>query len=225
MSNVHGRSAPPTNRLEFAAGTVFGDRTVVGISDQRRKGSAMWILRCKCGDESAVVACAIARTKSCAACSRSKRRGTRRHDSRVSLKRHPLYQTWRAMIRRCRDAKRKDFAKYGGRGISVHERWLDLMAFAADMGPKPSPLHSIERVDNSRGYEPGNCKWATTLEQCRNTRRNVFLEHAGERLTVSEWARRIGVRPCVIFGRINSLGWTVSDAVSTPARRKKPHAE
>lgn len=92
---------------------------------------------------------------------------------------------------------------YRDRGIVVCQRWReDFAAFLADMGPRPSPKHSVDRIDNDRGYEPGNCRWATVLEQARNTRRNVLLTHGGVTLCVAEWAERTGVHATTILRRI-----------------------
>jgi hypothetical protein len=87
--------------------------------------------------------------------------------------RHPLYSTWLCMRKRCRDPKHENYPAYGGRGIRVCERWDDFRKFAADMGPKPSPRHTIERVDNDGNYEPLNCVWATPAQQNLNRRKPV----------------------------------------------------
>ena len=97
------------------------------------------------------------------------------------------------MRQRCSNSNNKDWNHYGGRGITVCERWLSFENFLADMGPKPPGL-SLERIDNDGNYEPGNCKWATNLEQMRNRRCSIYLTISGERLPLIEWARRYGVR-------------------------------
>lgn len=85
----------------------------------------------------------------------------------------PEYRTWKSMLGRCRIKTSTSYKHYGARGISVCERWSSFENFLADMGRRPSPMHSIDRIDNDGNYEPGNCRWATTNVQSRNTRRSV----------------------------------------------------
>lgn len=127
------------------------------------------------------------------------------------------YRIWMGMKARCADLEDES---YGGRGIRVCERWLEsFAAFLEDMGPRPSPEHSIDRFPNQNGnYEPGNCRWATAKEQGRNRRDNVLIERNGETLCVAEWAERYGISPVMLNGRL-AAGWEFEAAVSTPPRK------
>lgn len=107
------------------------------------------------------------------------------------------------MIRRCGDPQMKGYANYGGRGITVCARWRDdFWAFVEDMGPRPTPQHSVERIENDGQYEPGNCRWATDGEQKLNTRRNRVITHKGITLPITAWARRAGIHPATLFWRL-----------------------
>jgi hypothetical protein len=122
------------------------------------------------------------------------------------------------MLARCHDPRDRDYPRYGGRGIAVCSDWhgsLGVRAFAAHMGPRPSRGHSVDRIDNDRGYEPGNVRWATAREQHSNRRDNVRVEHGGRALTLSEWSRESGLPRQLISMRIRA-GWVPALAVSTP---------
>jgi hypothetical protein len=129
------------------------------------------------------------------------------------------YSRWRGMHTRCYNANHETYPKYGARGIRVCERWHTFENFLADMGNAPTAEHSIERINNDGNYEPGNCRWATTKEQARNRRSSRYLEHDGERLTVAEWAERMGVSAWVIENRLRR-GWPTGRIFEPP--RQKP---
>lgn len=119
-------------------------------------------------------------------------------------------------IQRCHNPKNPNFDNYGGRGIVVCHRWQESAEhFIADMGPRPTPKHTLERIDNSGGYNPGNCRWATRAEQNANTRQNHRLTIDGESLILAEWARRAGVSGNLIRDRLR-LGWDSKRAVFEP---------
>lgn len=129
-------------------------------------------------------------------------------------KNKPEYFVWLGMRRRCRGQKEKCYPHYGGRGIRVCERWdKSFDAFYADMGPRPSPKHSVDRIDNDGNYEPGNCRWATNREQCNNTRVNRVIKYNGLRLTAKQWAARTGLRFTTILFRLNR-GWSAEEILT-----------
>lgn len=132
----------------------------------------------------------------------------------------PEYNTWYGMLARCRNPNHVGYPDYGGRGITVCKRWEDSFeAFYSDMGPRPTPEHSIDRWPNKDGnYEPGNCRWATPTEQARNTSKTVFLTFKGERLPLAELSERTGVSRMLIKYRLRN-GMTVEDAVKPPIER------
>jgi hypothetical protein len=129
----------------------------------------------------------------------------------------PEYRRWKAMIKRCHRPTASDYSRYGGRGITVCDRWRNsFLAFLEDVGPLPSPKHSIDRADGSRGYEPGNCRWATPTEQARNTSRNRVITWRGEARPLSEWCELLDLPYGVIFSRIHACGWPVEEALARP---------
>lgn len=129
-------------------------------------------------------------------------------------------QNWRAMVKRCTNPKHVHFDNYGGRGVTVCPAWLtSFEAFYRDMGPKPSPTHSLDRFPNSNGnYEPGNVRWATPTEQTRNRGDYSHVITAfGATRNLSEWCEIYDLWPNTIKHRL-SKGWTTEAAVSTPGR-------
>ena len=129
----------------------------------------------------------------------------------------PEYRTWKKMRSRCSAAPgTKEYKNYAQRGIRVCRRWDDYSNFLADMGRKPSLDHTIERLDNDRGYEPSNCCWATMKQQSRNRRANRILDVDGVEHTTVEWAEIVDINPNTIRHRLWA-GWSARDAVKTPA--------
>jgi hypothetical protein len=137
------------------------------------------------------------------------------------------YQVWRSMRGRCDRSTDRQFRDYGARGIKVCDRWLGptgFVNFIADMGERPSSLHSIDRIDNDGPYSPDNCRWATRSEQQRNTRANRVLTLSGQSLSVAEWAERIGIPQTTISSRLKS-GWCAERALTTPIDERRQAAK
>ncbi len=134
---------------------------------------------------------------------------------------HPLRDTWKGMKARCNNPSRRDYPRYGGRGVRVCERWMtSFESFCEDMGPKPSASHSIDRYPDPRGnYEPGNCRWATIQEQAANKRNNVWLTAFGRTQLAADWCREFNLRQCVLYQRLQR-GMGIEDALTKPRRYK-----
>jgi hypothetical protein len=97
------------------------------------------------------------------------------------------------MRERCDSPSAKEYKRYGGRGIRVRPRWNDFRNFLADMGPRPTPLHSIDRIDPNGDYGLHNCRWATRIQQARNKRNSIILTLNGQTMHVLEWAAQLGL--------------------------------
>lgn len=139
---------------------------------------------------------------------------TRKH----GLSQTPEYRAWQTMLQRCHNPEHRAYPRYGGRGITVCDRWRDsLEAFVADMGPRPSPQHELDRRDNDAGYSPENCRWVTRTVNSRNRRSNVMLTHDGETLCLAEWCDRLGLPTSTVTKRI-AAGWSHAAALTTPVQ-------
>ena len=175
-----------------------------------------WRCVCDCGRESLANAGDLrsGRHASCG-CLQLERVTKHGHSPFDSAKKSPTYRTWLSMSQRCTNPQATHFNRYGGRGLTVCERWRDFEAFLADMGHRPAQA-SIDRFPNSDGnYEPGNCRWATRKQQSLNRTNNRRLTHDGITLTVSEWAARLGVAEDLIRGRLK-LGWSDTESLTLP---------
>jgi len=130
----------------------------------------------------------------------------------------PEYISWQGMIQRCHNPNSSSYSLYGERGISVCDEWRSsFKSFLDHVGRKPSRQHSLDRIDNSHGYEPGNVRWATPSQQQRNKRNNRILTVGGSSRTIAEWSERSGIKFCTIFRRLK-LGWSEARAVLQPLR-------
>lgn len=139
---------------------------------------------------------------------------------------NPAWSCWHAMKRRCRNKKNKAFDNYGGRGIRVCERWLNFEFFLSDVGERPSPNHSIDSINNDGNYEPGNVRWSTQKEQCRNKRNNIVVEWQGEKKTLTEWSQILGLNCFTLFSRFKK-GMTTEQLFrqSDPKKRRQKRTE
>lgn len=187
----------------------------------RKGGSIVWLCRCDCGRDVEVRSGGLRNggTKSCGCWKRdmAAKRVTKHGMSNSGPDHCSEYTIWAGMIQRCHNPNSRNYPDYGGRGVEVCAAWRESFArFLADVGRRPSPLHSLDRHPDSDGnYEPDNCRWATRKEQARNRRSNNVLEYGGKSLTLAEWAERTGLGRGTIFARIRA-GWSVADALTKP---------
>lgn len=195
-------------------GEVFGRWTVV-IPSVRHNNRWASECRCECGNIGIVRYGRLrsGESKSCG-CLRDENLTKHGATKRSTRKNSHEYWIWNMVVQRCTNPNVKNWRDYGGRGITVCDRWLHYENFIADMGNRPTTKHSIERRDNSSGYSPENCLWATRKEQSSNKRNNHFIELFGRRQHLSAWAREYGVDHTIILSRL-SRGWTELAAVTT----------
>lgn len=148
-----------------------------------------------------------------------KRRGNRyKHGEGSHTGNRAEYRVWAGMKARCGNPRSAFYSRYGGRGIRVCERWLNYTAFLSDMGRRPSPQHSLDRIDNDGPYSPENCRWATSLEQASNRSGSLMFQYEGERLCLAEICRRFGAPYLMVYMRIKKLGWPLGRALSQKSR-------
>jgi hypothetical protein len=198
-------------------GQRFGHLTVVEFVDVARNGTTRWLCRCDCGNTT-IVRHGNLKSGSTKGC------GCLRHVSRprpLSPDRHRQfseYALWIQMKARCNNPRHLYYHNYGGRGIQVCERWRkSFKDFYADVGPRPSRKHTLDRINNNGNYEPGNVRWATRTEQNRNRRDNRMMTLNGETYCMAEWAEKLGVDYAILHGRLYQ-GWSDERALTAPLR-------
>lgn len=145
--------------------------------------------------------------------------GRFKHGHRIGGRSSKVYNSWHSMRKRCLQPKNKNFSTYGGRGILICKRWMNFENFLADMGYPPSGRHSLDRIDNTKGYFPRNCRWITQREQCRNKRNNRTILYLGRKMTLVEWEEKMKLRQGTLSQRLNALGWSAEKALTTPIRK------
>jgi hypothetical protein len=192
------------------SGARIGAWTVLHENGRDRNGQAFWVCLCDCGTQKNVTGGRLRRgdSMSCG-CKKPEvsAAANTKHGNSARGELTAEYRTWSGIIDRCERPGNAQFDDYGGRGITVCERWRsDFANFLSDMGPRPSALYTIDRIDNERGYSPENCRWATRKEQCRNKRNNLLVVVDGERLVLSAASEKLGVRYTTAYARFVAAG-------------------
>lgn len=194
----------------------YGRWTVLERYPRDERKRYMALCKCECGTERVVDYQQVraGSSKSCGCLNREK--SSARHKTH-GLTKSPIYSVWKNMKRRCTNPDAKDFYLYGGRGISVCERWMDFNNFYADMGDIPFKSAQLDRIDSDGNYEPSNCKWSSPSEQMRNRRDNRMIEHNGEYLCLTDWESKAGFPRNMLYSRLKN-GWSFDKAINTPPR-------
>lgn len=187
-------------------GQKFGKLTVIKRVENSIHNTSVFLCLCDCGTEKKILSRSLVsgKTVSCGCYGKSIiYNKSLVHGQSKRKNKTKEYMAWMNMKNRCYDVKNNHYKSYGGRGIIVCDSWLESFNnFFFDMGIKPSPKHSLDRIDVNGSYCKENCKWSTNEEQARNKRGNVWLEINGEKLIVQDWAKKFNVRPDTIKGHL-----------------------
>lgn len=186
---------------------------IIGEAEKIKGQHKRFICQCDCGNIMRVTNYNLNITKKCHSCA-GKENAITTHGKTNT----PEYRIWTAIIQRCCNKNNPTWDLYGGRGIAVSKRWLKFENFILDMGVRPSNKHSIDRIDNSKGYNRTNCRWSLSTEQQRNKRTSRLLTCNGITKNLVEWVSTTGIPGSTITNRL-SRGWSEQKTLSTPSNK------
>jgi len=200
--------------IDEAIGKSFGRLYVLAEFGDRQRV----ICRCSCGNKTAVVVYSLkyGNTRSCGCLVGDRNRSRTKHGKTKTIE----YGSWDQLRSRCLSTKNSNYSNYGGRGISICERWDDFSNFLEDMGLKPSPEYTLDRIDNNGNYEPGNCRWATKIENANNKRNNRVIRIGSHIKNFIEWCRFYKISRSTVKTRLKA-GWPEKEAFQNK-RYEKP---
>jgi len=195
-----GKTGPRTSLV----GKKYNMLTVLAQEGINKEGKYLWLCRCECGNEKKLTGTILksGSSKSCGCIVRTQK----------GLANTSIYSIWHSMVARCHNKNSRSWKRYGGRGIIVCDRWKNsFFNFLEDMGDRPKGM-SIDRINNNGNYCKENCRWATMMEQARNTSKNHIIEAFGKKMTLIEWVRDTGHAPDVIKKRLKR-GLSIEEAL------------
>ena len=200
-------------------GYEAGRIKVVERAGKNKSGNILWRYECSCGGGGIATADAIRRMKSCG-CIRKENGKEFFHNFNITHgeSRTRIYTIWGNMINRTSNKKNKDYKNYGGRGITVCEEWKDYLTFkkwALENGY--SDTLTLDRIDNDKGYYPGNCRWADEETQNNNKQQSRKLEYRGKIKSVEQWAKEYNINRSTLVNRLNK-GMSIKEALETPIK-------
>lgn len=194
-------------------GTRFGRLVFVGPA----KRTSHWQFQCDCGSPAKETWHNPVRrgiVQSCGCLWKENVPGKNKRHGKTGSR---IYRLWSMMLDRCRNPDNRSYARYGGRGIQVCERWQLFDNFYADMGDRPAGL-SLNRIDNDGPYAPWNCEWATDITQARNKTNNRSLTFKGKTQSLASWAEELGINYKTLNTRVQR-GWSDTKVLATPVRK------
>jgi len=200
----------------------FGRWIVIAETLSRKTGNSIekcFVCRCSCGTERIVTGRSLRRGKSnscgCLRNERIKQYATNniKHGYSITGRISRIYRIWLNINTRCNNPHSPAYKNYGFRGIKVCIYWRTFKNFLADMGDPPTQKHSIDRIDNNKGYYKNNCRWATPKEQANNTKSNHIVEYKGQSKTLSQWADFFKINYKLLYDRITKLHWPFEKAI------------
>lgn len=200
-------------------GAKYGNWTVTEYAGKTKNGTTKWLCYCGlCGEFGIVNASSLNRGRS-SSCGCERTKDFVKRSTKHGMFGSSEYSIWNGMIGRCYRKSTSSYPRYGGRGITVCDRWLESFEnFYSDMGPRPSKDHSIERTDNDGNYDPSNCVWATQKQQVSTKSTTRKFDIDGDFLTIKEIAEKTGIEYKTLRSRINN-GMTIDKAISIPKRK------
>lgn len=189
----------------YSKGALFGRWEVLAELPERHRGGRVYLCRCLCGAEKAVPKTYLQSGYS-RSCGCLQKELSRARQTRHGMFGTPEYNAWMSMWARCTNPKHKAFANYGGRGIKVCAAWKDFAKFYADVGPKPSAKHQLDRERNSKGYTRSNTRWVLPVANIRNRRATVKVLHNGQVKPLAVAAEAEGLKYATVLARLRA-GW------------------
>lgn len=195
-------------KKKIKIGMIFSKLTAL-----ENLGDGRWLFSCECGNQKDIRASHVTfgASRSCGC--------TKRHEPQNNYSNTLEFSSWSHMKTRCLNKNCSQYSYYGGRGISICDRWIhSFKNFLADMGPRQSTKHSLDRIDTNQNYYPENCKWSTHKEQVNNQRRNKILDHNGKKQTLSMWCSELNLPYHTVKARINRQGWSIERSLNEPIR-------
>ena len=213
--------SPPIKNLRYNK-TIPNENRTKGMKERYGRlvvleEGSICLCQCDCGTVKRIKKKYLVRgsTRSCG-CLRKERCKKELPGLKHGMSKHPDYWIWRGILTRCLNQNNESYKYYGERGIKICERWMDFSNFIKDMGERQDLSLSIDRINNDGDYEPRNCRWATLEEQNNNRRDTVLIEYNGETLSLTQWARKLGINKSTLKVRISRYGWSIHRAFTEP---------